>query len=269
MGERRVSDDVLIDVAAVVPTLRREEAWPEDAVAAFLSGSLVRGWGNRTSDLDVMVVSAQPYENSSGERSHVVLQPATLGSQRIHADGRRWDIQYWSQGQIDQLLDKVSRDSYRDPEAPWASAGDPEIEMLERLPYALAVEGEEWLEGVRAQLAGSAHRQVLIGRSLRQAGNFSEDAAGQLENGDAHSAVLAARLAFGHTVDAVQAGLGQFGGMWPKWRARRMTLVDSSALSFEQYWEVETMRTFREDDPAAWINSTLLLCRRLAGELEL
>jgi hypothetical protein len=257
------------DTATVGRTLRQHGVRPDDTVAIFISGSLARGWGNQTSDLDVLVISREPYEGTGGERSHVVLQPDTLGSEKIYADGRRWDIQYWSRDQVKQLLDKVSWESYEDPTMPWATVSTDEIGMLERLPYAVVVEGDDWLEDVRRQLAKSAHRPVLVGMSLRLAGNFVEDAAGQLESGDVHSAVLATRLAFGHTVDAVQASLGQFGSNWPKWRARRMALVNSPDLAFEQYWEVETMETFRREDPAAWINSTLVLCRQLASELEL
>lgn len=279
MGERRVLDDVLaegrvemsapVDTATIGRTLRRHGVLPDDTVAVFISGSLARGWGNPTSDLDVQVISREPYEGSVVEKGHVVLQPDTLGYERIYADGRRWDIQYWSQGQLEQLLHKVSWGSYEDPAALWATSSHDEIRLLERLPYAVAVEGDDWLEDVRRQLAGSAHRRVLVGMSLRQASGFAEDAAGQLESGDVHSAVLAARLSFGHTVDAVQASLGQFGSNWPKWRARRMELVDSPHLTFEQYWQVETMETFRADDPVAWITSTLELCRQLARELEL
>jgi hypothetical protein len=242
---------------------------PDDTVAAFLSGSLARGWGNETSDLDVLVISRDFFEGAEGERIHVALQPDTLGSARIFADGRRWDIQYWSQGQVEQLLNKVSWASYEDPAMPWASAAPEEIAMLERLPYAVAAEGEDWIEDVRRDLLESGHRFVLVGMSLRMAGNYIEDAAGQMESGDMHSAVLATRLAFGHTVDAVQASLGQFGSTWPKWRARRMALVDSPDLSYEQYWAVETMEAFRQDDPAAWIDSTLQACRHLASELPL
>jgi hypothetical protein len=198
-----------------------------------------------------------------------VLDPPTLRHERIYADGRRWDIEYWSRGQVEQLLHKVSWESYGNPEAPWATVSRDEIAMLERLPYAVAAEGDAWLEGVRQRLAESAHRRILVGMSLRQAGGFVEDAAGQLQSGDVDSAVLATRLAFGHTVDAVQAGLGQFGSNWPKWRARRMTLINSPDLPFEQYWEVETMQTYRQDDPVGWITSTLELCRRLSSELEI
>ena len=261
--------NLAIDTATVLPTLCQNSVRPDDTVAVFLSGSLARGWGNETSDLDVLVISRNLHEGAEGEQIHVALQPDTLGSARIFADGRRWDIQYWSRDQVEQLLEKVSWASYKDPAMPWASASSEEVAMLERLPYAVAVEGENWLVDVRRHLIESAHRFVLVGMSLRMAGNYIEDAAGQMESGDMHSAVLATRLAFGHTVDAVQASLGQFGSTWPKWRARRMALVDSPHLSFEQFWEVETMKAFRQDDPAAWIDSTLLLCRHLASELPL
>jgi hypothetical protein len=259
----------LVDMETVGTKLREHGVRPEDTVAVFASGSLVRGWGNEKSDLDVHVITREPYESMVAERLHVALTPDTLRHERIYVAGVRWDVEYWVQDQLEQLLHKVSWESYEDPGAPWATVSGTEIAMLERLPYAVAAEGDGWLEDVHRRLAGSAHARILTGMSLRQADGFIEDAAGQLESGDLESAVLAARLAFGHTVDAVQASLGQFGSNWPKWRARRMRLVDAPRLSFDRYWEVETMATYRKDDPAAWVTGTLELCRRLSSELEL
>jgi hypothetical protein len=229
---------------------------------------MVRGWRNETSDLDVHVVTEQIYESSIGESAHVALQPHTLQYEQIFVDGRRWDVEYWSQSQIEQLLDKVSWESYEAPDAPWATASRAEMAMLQRLPYAIAAEGPGWLENVKNRLDRSAHRTILVGISLRVADGFVEDAVGQLGAEDYHSAVLAARVAFEHTVDALQASLGQFGSLWPKWRARRMSLVESPLLTFEQFWQVESMAAYRDDDPAAWITETLEICRRISMELD-
>lgn len=256
------------DTTIVAPALRKHQIRPTDTVAIFVSGSMVRGWGNETSDLDVHVITGQAYESSVGENVHVALEPHTLQYERIFVNGRRWDIEYWSQGQVDQLLGKVSWESYEDPDAPWSTASQAEMGMLERLPYAVEADGAGWLERVQRQLTESAHRTILVAASLRDADGLIEDAVGQLNAGDYHSAVLAARMAFAHIVDALQASLGQFGSSWPKWRARRMSLVESPALTFEQYWQVERMATYRDEDPAAWITETLETCRRISMDLD-
>lgn len=257
-----------VDTSIIAPALREHHVRPPDTIAIFASGSMVRGWRNEMSDLDVHVVTERVYESSIGERAHVALDPHTVQFEQIFVDGLRWDIEYWSQSQIDQLLEKVSWKSYENPNAPWATASRTEMGMLQRLPYAVEADGGGWLEDVQRRLRESAHRTILIGISLRVADGFVEDAAGQLEARDYHSAVLAARIAFEHSVDALQASLGQIGSLWPKWRARRMSLVESPVLTFDQYWQVETMATYREDDPAEWITETLDLCRRISMNLD-
>lgn len=257
------------DVAAIVPALNEIGILPDDVVGVFYSGSLARGWGNEGSDLDVHVVTEAPWPSSLIEHSAVILEPNTLSHEATTISGRRCDVEYWTTGQLEQLLEKVSLDAYEKDEGRWATMSQTEIGMLERLPYAVAADDGVWLRDVQERLAASAHRRVLTGISLRHADNFLEDAAGQLAAGDLDSAVLAARLAFNHTVDGLQAWNGQFGAAWPKWRARRMSLVESPSLSYEQYWSIETMRTYDPANPGAWVESVIRLCQRVGLDVEL
>jgi hypothetical protein len=258
-----------IDTSVILPELRSRDYLPGDTVAVFASGSMVRGWGNPTSDVDVHVVSETLRTSSIGEAAHVALEPSTLPHELTFASGRRWDIEYWTTAQADQLLAKVSWAAYDSPDSPWATLTRAEHGMLERLPYAVAAAGGRWLAATQQRLRDSAHRVVLAGISLRESDGFIEDAAGQLQAGDVQSAVIAARLAFGHAVDAFQASEGQFGSLWPKWRARRMALVASPALSFGQYWALETMASFDQQNPRAWVEEVLGVCQSLSAGLKL
>jgi hypothetical protein len=262
-------NDLIIDMSAILPGLQSRDCLPADMVGVFASGSMVRGWGNATSDLDVHVVTEVPRASSCGETGHVSLEPNTLQYERTFVSGRRWDIEYWTAKQVDQLLAKVSWEAYASPDSPWSTLSRSELGMLERLPYAAAADSGAWLATIQQRLRQSAHMVVLVGISLRESDGFVEDAVGQLEAGDVHSAVIAARLAFNHAVDALQAHGGQFGSLWPKWRARRMALIDSPALSFETYWTTETMASFDRGNPRAWVKETIGVCNKISSELEI
>jgi predicted nucleotidyltransferase len=257
-----------LDLSVVVPELRSRDLLPPDTAGVFASGSMVRGWGNETSDVDVHVITGSLRESSVAETGHVSLEPNVLTYERIFVEGRRWDIEYWTKSQVDQLLAKVTWEAYDSPDSPWSKLSRTELGMLERLPYAVAADDGAWLAAVHQRVRDSAHRVILVGISLRESDGLVEDAAGQLAAGDVHSAVIAARLAFNHVVDALQAHEGQFGSLWPKWRARRMTLIHSKALSFETYWKTETMTTFDPAHPGAWVEETIELCREISAELE-
>lgn len=257
------------DTSTICPRLRSNNFLPNDTVAVFLTGSIVRGWGNPTSDLDVHVVVRDQPISTAGEASSVALEPNYLQSERTFVDGLRWDIEYWSLKQVDQLLHKVSWEAYEGPTPLWSTLTVPELSMLERMPYALAADDGSWLAMTQQRLRDSAHAVILCGISLRKSDGFVEDAAGCLAAGDIQSATLAAQLAFGHVVDALQATHGQFGSSWPKWRARRMMLVNSPALSFEQYWSTTTMASFNEKDPQSWVKATLDTCQRISSGLQI
>jgi len=256
------------DFAKVIDDLRDRGLLPETCESVFVSGSLVRGWGNSTSDVDVIVISREAWPHRDGEVTHVALEPPTLQHESTFVDGRRWDVEYWTDAQFDQLLDKMSMDRFERGEGIWQTLSTDEVTMLERFPYAVASGDDSWLERRKAELRASAHRAVLVTQSLDKAGSYTEDAGGQIEAGDLESAVLTAKLAFDCAVDGLLAGAGQFGSRWPKWRARRFRAATQSVLTFDEFWAVQTMRTFDPDEPVKWIEEVILLCRRISMEVD-
>src|ERR1700742_5074196 len=102
----RVNDKTL-NTSVILPELRSRNFLPASTVAVFASGSLVRGWGNATSDVDVHIVAAAQPESATGETIHVALEPSFLKHEGAFVAGRRWDIEYWSVPQVNQLLAKV------------------------------------------------------------------------------------------------------------------------------------------------------------------
>jgi len=180
-------------------------------------------------------------------------------------DGRRWEVMYLLDEQVDEFLARV------DPEPYEGGAGDlavPEYSFLERLTYAEPLIGAQWLARRRGQVEASALRSMVTADRLDSLDNQTEDATGMLKAGDLESAVLAARNAFGHAVDALLAAHGEV-GHGPKWRARRLRLTQPEALSFETYWALETMRSFDPDRPGDWVVEVLEACQDIALEIDL
>jgi predicted nucleotidyltransferase len=256
------------DFAKVIDGLRDKDLLPETYESVFVSGSLVRGWGNSTSDVDVIVISKEAWPHRAGEVTHVALEPPTLQHESTFVDGRRWDVEYWTDAQFEQLLDKMSLARFERGEGIWQTLSIDEMTMLERLPYAIASGDTGWLDRRKEDLRNSAHRAVLVTQSLDKAGSYTEDAAGQLEAGDLESAVLTAKLAFDCAVDGLLASAGQFGSRWPKWRARRFRATNQSVLTFDEFWAVQTMRVFDPDEPAKWVEEVILLCRKISMEVD-
>lgn len=234
---------------------------PVDVTAIYIGGSLARGWGHARSDADIFVVSGSPWISDTAESQRVTLDPDTVPVEAIHVDGQRWEIRYWLESQIDQLLDRLSWDAF---EGGGIYLTPLEAACVERLFRALPVEGEPWLAARQARIGGSALQAHLTTQALARTDGHVEDVVGLLDSGDVTSAVLAAQAAFANLVDAVNCGLGEFGQEW-KWRARRMRALDPDILPYHEYWAIVTMREYDPGRPDEWARHVLDVCRRVSA----
>lgn len=259
-----------LDVNQLLATLRARQMVPDTCQAMLVVGSAAHGWSNKRSDVDLCLISTEPWSGPDGVGVDVPLQPTTVQWQTFHANDRGWDLAYWTDGQVDQMIAKVSWDKYDSVRATSGDVLAPREEVfLGRLATCVPLTGEAWVERRRAEIKASALKSILVTRSLGSASMAIEDALGQMEHGDLDSAVLSARIAFGHTIDALLEEQGQHGSHIAKWRARRFREANAVALQFNEYWNIETMRTFDTDQPSKWINEVLALCQDLSMKIEI
>lgn len=258
------------DFASHLPDLD-ERGWvPQSALCVYVSGSLLLGWGNATSDADYYVITEDEWTGETNNANPTSAEPGFAPSLATYVGDRRFDIEYWRDEQIGQLIDNVSWPRYEEAKTLTDLVTNHDSEVLHRLLHAKALRGGEWLERRQADLRASALRAVWVRRNLYYTDVFVEDAAGQLEGGDLKSATLSARTAFGFAVDALLASTGGVGGSTPanKWRARHLSEIDQAIIPFDEYWAVETMRDYDPDRPAAWVEQTVLACRRICTEID-
>lgn len=253
----------------VLDTLRADGLIPASCQAVLLVGSAARGWVNASSDYDIYLVSTEPWYGKSGSELQLPLDPPTVPTVVRHAGGRRWELKYWLETQVDQMLAKVSWDQYSRGLVAGQLLTDVEEVFLERLVTCVALADAGWLDKRRSELESCAFKAFVITRSLAWADDSIEDATGQLEAEDMESAVLSARKAFGHTIDALLESKGQYGYYTPKWRARRMREAAPDEIKFSRYWDFETMRFLDAKAPREWVRSVVETCRDLIMSIEI
>ncbi len=254
--------------SGIMDTLAARGLVPADSLAVLLVGSAARGWDNARSDYDFAVVTTESRTSETCRAVALPLDPPTLRIDVGYQAGRRWELQYWLDGQVDQILAKVSWAEFERDRAERPVLSRPEELLLGRLTDCVLLTGADWLAARRAQLAASAFRQIVVARSLAEADDSIEDALGQLAAGQVHSAVLAAKQALGHTVDALLEEHGEYGGSHlSKWRPQRFQAARPTALSFAEYWELETMRTYDPRHPDRWINEVLTICQDISAKV--
>ncbi len=257
------------DPTSWLSSLRERDLLPDDVVGVYLVGSLARGWANPQSDVDIAVFAASEWESDTSTPLPIPLNPSRVTAESFYAGDRRWEVVYWLTGQVDQILAKVSWEQFeRNAVVDNLLAPREEI-LISRLDHCIALQGEEWLAETRKAMRASAFQTFMITRSLSASDDALEDAVGQLEGGDLESAVLSARRALGHSVDALLESHGEYLSLIPKWRPQRFRAAAPAILSFERYWQLESMQTYDAADPASWVTEVLSVCQEIALRVDL
>jgi hypothetical protein len=240
---------------------------PDDAVCVFASGSLMAGWGHAASDVDLYVVTAVAASVTPTVTLELGLSPQAVPIVAAFGpDEVRYDVEYWTTAQADQLLSVAEKQP--DPDHALnvpLSRGD--IDWFFRLSIGVAITGQDWLRAAKRRLAGSALPVILAGREFYQVDAYIEDALGMVEAGDQESAVLAARMALGHVVDGYLFAQGSFSPA-AKWRYRKLLALPASVLPPQEYWRLETMRDLDPGDVRPWVERVAEVAQALMLEVD-
>ncbi|WP_185995758.1 nucleotidyltransferase domain-containing protein [Nocardioides campestrisoli] len=259
----------MTDAEKWLSPLRERGLVPDDMVAASLVGSLARGWANPQSDVDIAVFVTREWESDACMALPLPLNPPRVMSEGFNSGDRRWEVVYWTLGQVDQMLAKVSWEQFERNVVAQGLLHPREEILISRLEHGVPLAGVDWLATAHERVRTSAFRSFMMTRSLAASDDAVEDALGQLEGGDFESAVLSARRALGHSVDALLESHGEYLSLIPKWRPQRFRAASPALLDFDRYWELESMRTYDQDAPASWVTEVLGVCQDIALRVDL
>jgi hypothetical protein len=232
----------------------------------LLSGSYARGWEHSHSDVDVIVIGTPPKGTEP---------PGETGEQgvvrRLHyLDGRRWEIEYYSPGFVERLIELV-RDAAKaagegDDCASWL--GSYELGRVLRLLGAVALSGEDQAEAYRNRLREAGVAYVVTRIAVDNCDAALDDALGLLASGDNQAAVLAASAAVGHAIDACLTSHDEL-SPGVKWRYRKYVSLrerhpDAAlALDAEEAWRLLTLADLDPDRADDWVRNAVARCQKV------
>lgn len=240
---------------------------PHAAASVLLVGSRARGWQHDRSDFDVVVVTPQPWAGKTDSRQKVALTEDSIALAVTSVDGVLCEVKYWTEAQILEMLEKVAWSAW-DAGSTGDSLSTNESILVERLPHALALSGQAWLDGIAAQVRASAAHSCFALACLIRADDSLDDASGLWQSGDVPGALLAAQRAFVHVTDALTASRGS-PGTDSKWRLRRVEAIDSSALGADEFWRLITMQGFDPGQPEAYLDLLTYRCSQIMLDVRL
>jgi membrane protease YdiL (CAAX protease family) len=207
-------------IARVEAAVRQRLGRIPDTATAVLAGSIIDGYGNPNSDIDVTVLARKPWDPASGLlRPDRVFQFDGKSVELHFVENERIDLEIHPLAKVDALIKRLSDYDPGDRRAPHI---DPfAFQLLHQLRIGVPVAGDDELRRIRAEVPWHAVTEILRLRNESFYTGHAEDAAGAIKAGDAPTAVLASRRALGAATDCLIAAYGHTNPK-EKWRYRKL-----------------------------------------------
>ncbi|MGW7074680.1 nucleotidyltransferase domain-containing protein [Streptomyces sp. NPDC054866] len=203
---------------------------------AYVCGSLVEGFGNSQSDLDVFVLTEGP---AKARDDNGTSANATADDYRIdidYMDEFRVDTECWDINHVREIAERLngcSVDAWTAPihlESQW-------FQLAHGIRIGWAVQNDREFEELRSSFDWGHISHLLYCRYMINYTGAAEDTVGAIGAGDAGTAMLSSRSTLGFATDALLAAAGST-NIKPKWRfakLRRQGLTDE----LERYFAAE------------------------------
>ncbi|MFE2886868.1 nucleotidyltransferase domain-containing protein [Streptomyces graminifolii] len=230
-----------------------------DAAIAYISGSLVEGYGTETSDLDIYVVYDNPTPQQVPEDRSDLYAIETDFVGELRTDTEVWSLQW-----LTDLADRISGWKPMD----WLGAQSFEnrdLDLAHRFRIGLPILGEDRFHALYERfdwqrLAGI----IMLKRFLAYTG-AAEDAIGSVDAGRPVASMLHSRDALGYAVDALLSAHGNTNPK-PKWREAKLTDLGDDTLT-KLYTEAELDRSSEPADLTEGAKRRLSVASGIAAEV--
>ena len=192
----------------------------QKAETAFLTGSLVEGFGNILSDLDILVIVSN--------KSDYVLPPENSINKRV-------DVEVLEHAEVDSAVNHLNSMDISGKGFPGIMTED-ELTVLHRLCIGIPFFNPEKARTIQESIDCTVLAKYITIYFQAHFRRMVEDAVGALQSEDFTTAFFNARSAFGYAVDAYLAFRGET-NIRAKWRVKKLLKHDPSLL--ETYWKFE------------------------------
>jgi len=206
---------------------------PEQPSSIFLSGSIIEGYANAESDLDVFVI----YQGEDLPRQRIDYTTNTNTISFEYMSNLRLDIESWTEKQAQAVAVRLNRC----PSEDWSQClmiNIDDIAFAHRIRVGLPIFGLRRFKRLRNEFEFEHLASIIMSRNLCLYNEVAEDAAGAVSSKQFGAALLMSRRVVELAIDILLASHGETNTK-DKWRfAKLEKLADQGLLS--RYWELET-----------------------------
>lgn len=203
----------------------------EEPYTIFVSGSIIEGYGNAESDLDVFVV----YPNEVPSlRTDIDMETNSISLEYISE--QRLDIEHWSKDQVIAVSERIRQCSPDDWENCFHFSYN-DIEFAHSLRIGLPIQQTDHFVQLQQAFDFEQVSHIITMKRVGLYHSVQEDAAGAIASKQEGTALLMARYALQLAIDAWLASQGETNAK-DKWRFFKLQKADPKILT--RYWELET-----------------------------
>ncbi len=188
-----------------------------NSTIVFVSGSLVAGYGNSWSDLDVYCLgdgSLRGFKSASLETSTHLIEVTVTQHQRL-------DFEFWPRDAIHAAATKLNESAINNFVRPILSKD--ELEFVYRMQIGIPLLNAQAFLEERTSFPSELFRCYLASRALLSCGPIYDDLAGCQEASDAETTLVNAQLYLDASMDAFRHACGDTNPA-TKWRAKLVTI---------------------------------------------
>lgn len=236
-------------------------------ITAWVSGSLVEGLGNKSSDVDIFVLVdelSQELPATRRDADHFTLA--------FVSDAVRYDVEFWPKPTVCALAEKLASVRLGDPDfnsnhylTYWES------EFIHRLSVGVHLVHETAFWQARAWFDLKAFSTYLFENCLRRFEDAFDDTVGMLADDHLALAALRSRDAVGYSIDALlyASGITNDKVKFRTAKLHRLTEMFPVYLKYEQaLWHFETGLPLSGSAQRKYAEGALLFSADLVGELQ-
>lgn len=226
----------------------------------FLSGSIIEGYGNAESDLDVFLIypDALPTQGATyaWDSGGIAFE---------YLEDWRLDIEMRSEKKFPEMAQRLNACPTDDWNACLGLA-EWEIELSHRIRVGVPIRDEEHFWSIHRLFDFDHISRLIATRCLISHQGVSEDASGAILSKQHGTALLMARRALQYAVDAVLAFHGET-NLKEKWRFFKLMKLGDTAL-LDRYWALETKGIGSPEEALAYAKECLLFANQLVLKLQ-
>lgn len=189
----------------------------------YIAGSLMEGFGNKTSDIDVYIICEKmpsqllKKNNSNGE---VMLNKSQFIVHNLIYEGMRYDFEYWNKEKFEEIILKLNNLNFK-TEGYIERLSNEEFDLLHRLKYGHPLTNETEFKKIYEKINfNNLNFYKVIIQSEKYA-NCVEDLQGAIYSNDLGTAFFIARQLIEVVVDSYLAINGETNPS-KKWLYRKM-----------------------------------------------